>query len=78
MYDPYKMCHSHEVIPAPIETQVLPVVPSFEEEHIDSDNDSYGNENMEFEDQDPVGALLENNDRIDITANESPISEEFS
>jgi len=80
MYDPYKMCHSHEVKPmSPTEIKA-PAVPVFEEEHIDSDNDSYGNENMEFADADPVGDLPPANDRIELVGgqNESPISEEFS
>lgn len=51
-YDPFKMSHTHELNPPPVvEQKVNPIVapPRPDEERIESDEDSYGDENMEFD-----------------------------
>lgn len=66
-YDPYKMCHSHEVVAQPV-AQVRQV----DEERIDSADDTYGEEDAKFDDKDPLG------DACVDDPNDSPISDEFS
>lgn len=67
MYDPNKMCHSHEVKPCLIAEKPKLV---FEEEQVDTDADSYGDEDMGFKDKDPVAQLPD-------SQKDSPISDEF-
>ena len=90
MYDAFKMCHSHKLKEVNREIQIKPVI---EEEGIDSDLDSYGDESMKFDDERQTAASSIPD--ADTTANgttekpvqaeddaklnkESPISDEFS
>ena len=57
-YDQQKMCHTHELKPSvsklPDPTPKI-VEHHPDEEKIDSDNDTYGDEDMKFYDKDPLG-----------------------
>ena len=58
------------------------IVKYVDEDPIDSDNDSYGDQEMKFDDNDPLQPMIEemNNDKIDVfrdSGKESPISQEF-
>ena len=50
-YDPFKMGHTHELVLTPQPIKPPAVV---DEERIDTDNDSYGDEADAFNDQDPL------------------------
>jgi len=75
------MSHSHEfepyvpVIPKAI-NQFQSIKPHPDEEKI-TDDDSYGDEDMKFEDQDPF-ADLNKDVTTDEVLKESPISDDFS
>jgi hypothetical protein len=89
VYDAFKMCHSHILKDKNLDHQQKPV---YEEEGIDSENDSYGDESMKFEDERQTAASTINENDNTTTANgttetiqddaklnkESPISDEFS
>ena len=54
-YDVYKMQHSHVVKNVGISPLVAPkIVKYVDEDPIDSDNDSYGDQEMKFDDHDPL------------------------
>lgn len=79
-YDPYKMQHSHEIKNVRISPLVnAKIVKQIDEDPIDSDNDTYGDEDMKFDDQDPLDNENNNKPQVDIfDPADSPISDEFS
>ena len=59
------MCHSHTL--KPVGKLVVKPKVVVDEEMIDSDKDSYGDEGMEFDDKDPVKPIQDNKDeKVDI------------
>ena len=83
VYDVYKMQHTHIVKNVGISPLVAPkIVKYVDEDPIDSENDSYGDQDMKFDDNDPLQPILEEIicNKVDIfrnSGNDSPISQEF-
>jgi len=71
-YDPQKMCHSHSIYN---QKPVKKVEPHPDEENIESDQDSYGDEQMAFCEIDPV--VLGDGLTASNEGKSSPISDQF-